>query len=426
MRRLAALAATVGILAACAPGSDTGEGGDNSGDGGEKSNSLTFASFTDGPDLDVQKALIAQFEKETGAKVELQVLPFADLEQQLQGRLASGDAPDVARVDSLTPYRDELLDLEGAGQDVADDYLDEAQDYIRNADGKPVALPSDLTMNGPLVNTAAFEKAGIELPPNDDPWTWDELVANAKAAQKALGSPFALAIDKSGHRVSGLLNQYGTSLYNEDGEVGLDDAKATDAVQEFVDLTKQGVLSKDFWIESGTKYEGANEIFLAQDAPVYISGNWQVGLLAQEAEFDWRAIVNPCADRCGGFPGGKFMAAFRGSANPELAAEFVAFMNTRAAQEKFAKEAQFLPTRKELIDEGIEYPERAEDMAAYLADVKRTEADAYASNYNPGFSATADEMVEQLGRAIADEQSVADTVAAIKEAARTNLEAAGG
>src|ERR1700741_3243775 len=316
MRRLAAMAAAVGILAACAPGTDAGEGGDNGGDGGEKPNSLTFASFTDGPDLDVQKALIAQFEKETGAKVELQVLPFADLEQQLQGRLASGDAPDVARVDSLTPYRDELLDLEGAGQDVAGDYLDEAQDYIRNADGKPVALPSDLTMNGPLVNIEAFEKAGIELPPNDDPWTWDELVANAKAAQEALGSPFALAIDKSGHRVSGLLNQYGTSLYDEDGEVGLDDAKATDAVREFVDLTKQGVLSKEFWIESATKYEGANEIFLAQDAPVYISGNWQVGLLAQEAEFDWRAIVNPCADRCGGFPGGKVMAGVRGRGHP--------------------------------------------------------------------------------------------------------------
>jgi alpha-1,4-digalacturonate transport system substrate-binding protein len=423
MRSYVGLVVSVVLLAACAPGTEPSE---NGGNGGDAPRNLTFVSFTDGPDQAVQEALVAQFEKEHDATVELQLLPFSDLEQQLQGRLASGDAPDVMRTHTLTPFRDELLDLEGAGQDVGDEFIDEAQDYIRDADGKLVAVPSDLTMNGPFVNTDAFEKAGIELPATDDPWTWDELVANAKAAQRAAGSPFAIAIDKSGHRVSGLLNQFGTSLYGTDGEVALDDTKAADAVKEFVDLTKQGVLSKDFWIESGTKYEGAIDIFLAQDAPVYISGNWQVGLLATDAKFGWQAVPNPCAERCGGFPGGKFMAAFRGSANPELAAEFVAFMNSRAAQEKFARDALFLPTRKDLIEEGIDYPQRGEDMAVFLADVDRTEADTYASNYSPGFTATATEMVEQLGLAIADRQSIPDTVAAIKKAAQENLEAAGG
>lgn len=421
MRKYLGLAAAVALLAACAPGTEP-EGGDN----GDGSRGLTFVSFTDGPDQAVQEALVAQFEKEHDVDIELQFLPFSDLEQQLQGRLASGDAPDVIRTHTLTPFRDDLLDLAAAGQDVAGEYLDEAQDYLRDADGKVVALPSDLTMNGPFVNTDAFAKAGIALPETDDPWTWDELVANAKAAQQAVGSPFAMAIDKSGHRVSGLFNQFGTTLYGTDGKVALDDVKAAGAVREFVDLTKQGVLSKDFWLESGTKYEGAVDIFLAQDAPVYISGNWQVGLLTDEAEFGWRAIPNPCAARCGGFPGGKFMAAFKESANPELAAQLVAFMNSRAAQEKFAKEALFLPTRKDLIDDGVDYPRRGEDMAVFLADVERTEPDTFASNYNPGFSATATEMVEQLGLAIADQQSIEDTVAAIKQAARDNLEAAGG
>jgi alpha-1,4-digalacturonate transport system substrate-binding protein len=424
MRRLAVLAVAVGLLAGCAPGSGADDSADDS--GGDKPKNLTFVSFTDGPDLDVQKALIAQFEKEKGAKVELQIVPFSDLDQRLQGRLASGEAPDVMRTDTLTPYRGELLDLPGHGQDIADQFIDEAQDYMRDPDGKVVAVPSDLTMNGPFVNTDAFKKAGVALPTSDDPWTWDELVTNAKAAQKALGSPYAIAIDKSGHRVSTMINQFGTTIYGEDGKVAFDEGKATAALREFVDLTQKNVLSKDFWIESGTKYEGANDIFLAQDAPVYISGNWQVGLLTEQAKFGWQAIPNPCADRCGGFPGGKFMAAFKDSGNPELAAEFVAFMNTKAAQEKFAKEAQFLPTRKDLIDDGVEYPQRAEDMATFLADVKQTGKDAYATNYSPGFSATADEVVKQLGLAIAGKQSVEDTVAAIKKAAQTNVEAAGG
>jgi alpha-1,4-digalacturonate transport system substrate-binding protein len=408
------------LLAACAPGTNA------SGGSGDAPNRLTFVSFTDGPDLAVTQGLIEQFKRETGATVELQILPFSELEQQLQGRLASGNAPDVVRLVNLTPFRNDLLDLKSAGQDISGQFLDEAQQYIHNSDGATVAVPSDLTMNGPMVNTDQFAKAGIALPDQDHPWTWDELVTNARAAQQAAGSPFAIAYDKSGHRVGGMFNQFGTNYYGTDGKVEFDPAKAATAVRRFVELTQQGAMSKDFWIESGTKYKGANDIFLAQDAPVYISGNWQVGRLDKEAKFGWAAIPNPCAERCGGYPGGKFMAAFKRSANPQLAARFVAFVNSREAQEKYAKDALFLPTRKDLIAEGIQYPVRSKDMAVFLADVKRTDPACYASNYSPGFSATATEVVKQLGLAIADKQSVEDTVAAIRDAAQKNLEAAGG
>lgn len=401
------------LLAACAPGSN--EGSTNS----SAPNHLTYLYFTDGPDEQVTRSLITAFEQETGATVELQIVPFSELSQQVQGRIASDNAPDVFRTDTLTGYRDALLDLKANQQDIGDQFLDEARDYVKGPNGELLAVPSDLTMNGPFINLDLFAKAGVTPP--KEPWKWDELIANARKVQQANGSAFAIAHDKSGHRFSGMLNQFGTNIFGADGKVGLDPAKAATAIRQFADLHQQGLMSKDFWLESGTKYKGANDIFLAGDAPVYFSGNWQVSQFVKAAKFRWAAMPNPCAERCGGYPGGKFMAATKQSANPELAARFVAFMNSRAAQEKYAKEAQFLPTRKDLIAAGVQYPTRSEDMATFLADVKRTDKATFSSVYSPGFSPTATTVVKELAAVIAGQENPDQAVANIRAAAEKNL-----
>ena len=142
-------------------------------------------------------------------------------------------------------------------------------------------------------------------------------MANAEKVQKANKTDYAIAIDKSGHRFATMLSEYGTDYFKDDGKtVDLDPAKATAAVKLFTDLHKQNVMPKDFWLESGSKYKGANDIFLAQAAPVYISGNWQVSQFAKDAKFTWATISNPCQAQCGGYPGGKFMAAFKEATTP--------------------------------------------------------------------------------------------------------------
>lgn len=421
MRRsgFAGVATTLALmlaLAGCAP-KTSDEGTAPSGD-----KKLTYVYFTDGPDEQATRSLIAKFEKSTGATVDLQIVPFADLEQQLQARLSGGNAPDVARLTNLTPFRDDLLDLKAAGQDIGGQFLDAAKDYVSGKNGELLAVPSDLTMNGPFVNVDQFKKAGVALPDPAKPWTWDELVAKAKQVQAANKTTYAIAYDKSGHRFSGLLSQFGTAYYGSDGKVWLDQAKTAAAVTAFSDLHKQDVISKDFWLASGTKYKGANEIFLAQDAPVYVSGNWQVSQFAKNAKFAWAAVPNACIERCGGFPGGKFMAAFKRSKNTKLAAEFVAFMNSAESQEEFCKTSLFLPTRKDLIDRGITYPQRSEDMAVFIADVKRTPPDTYSSAYSPGFSGAANAAVKEISKVIAGQETPADAVTNIRSAADKSLQ----
>ena len=63
-----------------------------------KGKEITYYFYNDSQaELDTTKAQIADFEKLTGAKVKLDVIPFTSLDTQLQARLAAGNAPDVGR-----------------------------------------------------------------------------------------------------------------------------------------------------------------------------------------------------------------------------------------------------------------------------------------------------------------------------------------
>ncbi len=421
------LAATMaGIcLAACAPGETEDEAAEGpTGDvevdfASFEGETLDYIYFTDGPDEQVTRDLIADFEEETGATVNLQILPYDDLEVSLQARLSGDNVPDVARLTTIAPFSNELLDLTRFfGDEYPEEFLPGLVGAVTGPEGEMLAVPSDLTMNGPFVNVEQFREAGVDLPDPDDPWTVEEMVAAAEEVQAATSTEFALAIDKSGHRVSTLLSQFGTTLLDEDG-VALDAGAAEEAVGLLVELMETDAMSGDFWLQSGSRYEGANEIFAAEEVPVYLAGNWMVAEFAESVQFEWAVAPNPCAERCGGFPGGKFMAAFERSDNPELAAAFVQWMNRTEQQERLVGEALFLPTRQDLVSQGIDYPQRGPDMEVFLADVKRTPEDTYESNAHPAFGATADYLAEEISETLAEEQDVStaveDTIAEAEE-----------
>ena len=84
-----------------------------------KGQTLTYVYFTDGPDEQATKDMIAKFEAATGAKVNLQIVPFANLATSLQARLSAGNAPEVARVTDWHPYRASYREFRGnEGSDV--------------------------------------------------------------------------------------------------------------------------------------------------------------------------------------------------------------------------------------------------------------------------------------------------------------------
>ena len=78
-----------------------------------KGKEITYYFYNDSQaELDTTKSQIAAFEKLTGAKVKLDVIPFTSLDQQLQARIAAGNAPDVARLNNPGFYYNSALNLE--------------------------------------------------------------------------------------------------------------------------------------------------------------------------------------------------------------------------------------------------------------------------------------------------------------------------
>jgi alpha-1,4-digalacturonate transport system substrate-binding protein len=116
------------------------------------------------------------------------------------------------------------------------------------------------------------------------------------------------------------------------------------------------------------------------------------------------------------------MVAFSGSDNPELGAAFVEFMNSTDTQRALDEGASWLPTRNDLIESGIEYPDRNDDMNVFLADVAATPDDTYLSLASPAFSAGADALRDEIGLVVAGEEDVPTAVENIIAASEQGLE----
>ena len=344
-----------------------------------KGKEITYYFYNDSQqELDTTKAQIADFEKLTGAKVNLDVIPFTSLDIQLQARLAAGNAPDVARLNNPGLYIKDSLDLEKyLGRKYPAEFLKGSTNQVTHPTTKKlIGVPYVLTVNGPFINVDMFKKAGVAVPTS---WNWAALVAAGKKVQLATGSEYAFAIDKSGHRVSTVMSHFGAFMVDKNQRNVLPTSKfrAEKAIKIITDLYKADQAPRDLWIGTGTKYSSPTAIFLAQQTPIFFSGNWQVASLSKDAKFDFAAVPNPTELNGGGWPGGKFLAAFNASKTPDLAAYFLYYLADTAQMEAMDKSAFWLPTRVDLVAQGVKYATRTADMNVFQADAGKTPAAAY-------------------------------------------------
>jgi alpha-1,4-digalacturonate transport system substrate-binding protein len=344
-----------------------------------KGKEITYYFYNDSQaELDTTKAQIADFEKLTGAKVKLDVIPYTSLDTQLQARLAAGNVPDVARLNNPGLYTKDSLDLEQyfTRKYSAEFLKGSTLQVTDSASKKLVGVPYDLSMNGPIINVDQFKKAGVAVPTS---WNWDALIAAAKKVQKANGTEYAFAMDKSGHRFSTVMSQFGAFMVDKNQKNVLPTSKfrAEKALKLITDLYKADQAPRDLWIGTGTKYSSPVNVFIAQQTPIFFSGNFNLATLVKDAKFNFQVVPNPKELNGGGWPGGKFLVAFKKSKTPDLAAYFLHYLADSAQMEQMDKAAFWLPTRNDLVAKGITYPTRQLDMSIYLTDTGNTPAAAY-------------------------------------------------
>lgn len=193
-RRIFGTAASTVVLGLLIPLS--GCGGSVDAAGGEGTLSLVAAEYGDTPATSSK----AFWDKVTsdfttanpGIKVEVKLLPWADIDREVSRMVKAGKAPDIALMGSYSDFAaqgklysaDELLSVTAEANFLQP--LADAGSVGSTLYGLPFVASSRLL----FYNEALFEKAGVKAPK-----TWNELKAAAKALKdKGVKFPYALPL----------------------------------------------------------------------------------------------------------------------------------------------------------------------------------------------------------------------------------------
>ncbi len=239
-----AVLATAGLLLS---GCSTG-GGDSAG-----VKEITYWASNQGTSLEDDKARLAptleRFEKETGTKVNLEVIPWSDLYNRILTAVSSGDGPDVLNIGNtwavtlqetgaFEPVTGELLDAVG-GQDR---FIQSSWD----TGGKPGEDHTSVPLYGlaynMYYNKKLFAEAGITEPPA----TWDEFIAVGKKLTKDTDgdgkidqwgySGAGSSLSDNSHQAFAKGLQHGSALFSADGKPQFDNAAIVAGVSDYVGL----------------------------------------------------------------------------------------------------------------------------------------------------------------------------------------------
>jgi multiple sugar transport system substrate-binding protein len=237
----AALAAALTVTAtACGGGSSSSGGGKSS------PKTLTYWASNQGTSLENDKQILEpelrKFEKQTGIKVKLEVVPWSDLLNRILAAATSGQGPDVLNIGNtwsaslqatgaLLPFDASAFSKIGG----KDRFVPATLAAAGAANLDPAAVPLYSLAYGLYYNKKMFQEAGIAQPPT----TWAELVADGKKLTK--DGHFGLALEGGNlseniHNIFVLGKQHGADFFDASGKPQFDQPNAVAAVKQYVDF----------------------------------------------------------------------------------------------------------------------------------------------------------------------------------------------
>lgn len=236
------------------------------------SDTITYWASDQGNSLDDTaaklKPSLERFTKETGVKVQLEVIGWTDLYNRILTAVTSGDGPDVLNIGNtwavtlqetgaFEPVEGALLEAVGG----KDRFLQTSWS-TGGAEGKtPTSVPLYGLAYNMYYNTKMFKAAGIEKPPV----TWEEFVADAKKLTKDTNgdgktdqwgfTAAGASVSANSHQafVRGLQN--GGTLFDKDGKPTFDSGPQVAGVKQFIDLmaTEKVMSPSDAEISQGSQ-----------------------------------------------------------------------------------------------------------------------------------------------------------------------------
>ncbi|MFF4958210.1 ABC transporter substrate-binding protein [Streptomyces sp. NPDC001222] len=355
--RAAAVGAVTMSLAlaasACGGGSSTNGGSDDS------PKTLTYWASNQGASIEVDKKVLQpeldKFQKQTGIKVKLEVVPWSDLLNRILTATTSGQGPDVLNIGNtwsaslqatgaLVPWDAKNFDKIGGKSRFVDSAL--GSTGVQGKD--PAAVPLYSMAYALYYNKQIFADAGVSQPPA----TWDELVADGKKIQQkgkqVLGAEGS-NVSENIHHVFVFGKQHGADFFTPDGKADFTNDGVVAAVKQYVDL-----MAKDKVIPVGNAEYAQNQSvsdFAKGKTAMLLWQSAAANLKSQGMSEDQYGIAPVPVQS--GTPGtgaqvdsmvaGINLAVFKNTHNMDGAMKFVKFMTSDEEQKILNKEYSSIP-----------------------------------------------------------------------------------
>jgi multiple sugar transport system substrate-binding protein len=327
------------------------------------------------------KAVVEEYEKASGNKIDFSLVPFAPLMQKIVGALTSGDLPDVMSHDTApatvipqNAWNDKLVDLSDVVETQKSQYHPTAilaSQYYNNvtkqrrvyyAPYKSAVLPFHIW-------NSLVEKAGYKLA--DAPKTWDAFWDFFKPMQKKLRdqgmrSVYALGLQPTTTGPADGNNMFhhfliaygGNGIVTPDGKPHLDDPAVKEAVIKA--LTYISTAYKEGYVPPGAlSWNDAddNNAFHAKQFIAYIDGTIspEVALYHKKEEYDDIVTMGLPLDNAGKqIPAqlgvqGPFIP--KGAKNVEVAKDFIKYLIQPKVSNEYLKTGlgRWLPAFPDLV-----------------------------------------------------------------------------
>lgn len=318
---------------------------------------------------DIVRARFAEYSTQTGPffqalaekfnaanpdiEVQIEHLPWPEMQQQLVTDISAGTAPDISHMATrwmsgfaqdgvLAPM--EGLMSPGFAETFVPTYLD-----LQKQDGHTWGLPIAASVRGLFYNKAIFEQAGIAEPPK----TWDEAFDAAVKIDALEGDIYGIGIqgkdlDAEGYWFYSLWT-HGGAVIGADGKSGFASPEAIAATKNYVRFIEANVTQPGI---TGSSREDLQNLFAAGKLGMVLSGPWFNAQLAEQGkDVDYGISTIPVATTPATYGVTDTIAILESSQVKPSAMKFLEFIFNEENRLEFGKLEGFVPVLQAESDE---------------------------------------------------------------------------
>ena len=329
--------------------------------GGTDHPTLTYWASNQGTSLENDKQILQPqldaFQKQTGIKVNVEVVPWSDLLTRILGAATSGKGPDVLNIgntwsaslqatDAFTQFDDAAMAKIGG----KDRFLSGSLSATGAPGKPPTAVPLYSLAYGLYYNKKDFAAAGIANPPA----TWTELVADGQKLTKSGHWGLAVeggSVSENIHAAFTLSQQQGGAFFDDSGKATFNTPQNVAAIKQYIDLIQKDKITNPSDAEYSKGTEALSDYATGRASMVI----WQAsaGSLKQlgmnAADIGVAPVPLPDPVPSGGkkvtsIVAGINLAVFKGSKHQDADLQFVKFMTSTPVQQALNKTYGSLPT----------------------------------------------------------------------------------